>query len=93
MNKNNPKNTNARNNSIVDIWSFIHIASSAGLAYLIGPIPALIAVTLWEPFEIFVLSPALGHFNILFGHESLRNSMSDLAFNILGVLLAIPLLD
>lgn len=78
-----------RNSALVDRWSFVHAVTSFLMTIMLGPIPTLIIVTLWEPFEIFVLSPLLGRLDIVFGHESLRNSLSDIAFNSLGVSLAI----
>ena len=52
-----------------------------------APFVALLIMTIWEPVEILVLSPFLARFGILFGHESLRNSLSDIAFNCAGVAL------
>ncbi len=74
-----------RNDSLVDIWSLVHVVSSAGLAWLIGPVATFILVTLWEPFEIFVLSPLLAKRGIVFGYETWRNSLSDIIFNTLGI--------
>ncbi len=80
-----------RNDKLVDIWSLVHAASSAGLAWLIGPVAAFIVVTLWEPLEIFVLSPLLAKRGIVFGYETWRNSLSDIVFNTLGISSAILL--
>ena len=80
-----------RNDKLVDIWSLVHVASSAGLAWLIGPVAAFIVVTLWEPLEIFVLSPLLAKRGIVFGYETWRNSLSDILFNSLGISLAVLL--
>lgn len=77
-----------RNDTLVDIWSLVHIGSSGALAWLLGPLPAFIIVTLWEPFEIFVLSPLLAKRGIIFGYESWRNSLSDIFFNSAGIFLA-----
>ncbi len=74
-----------RNDKLVDIWSLVHGVSSGTLAWFIGPIFALIVVTLWEPLEVFVVSPFLKKRGIIFGYESWRNSISDLAFNSLGI--------
>ena len=74
-----------RNDKLVDIWSLVHVVSSAGLAWLIGPVAAFIVVTLWEPLEIFVLSPLLAKRGIVFGYETWRNSLSDIVFNSLGI--------
>jgi hypothetical protein len=80
-----------RNDKLVDIWSLVHVVSSAGLAWLIGPVAAFIVVTLWEPLEIFVLSPLLAKRGIVFGYETWRNSLSDIVFNTLGISSAILL--
>jgi len=89
MKNTNPKKHSPRNNSIVDPWSFIHLFTSAALTLLFGPIAALVVVTLWEPVEIFVISPLVARrFGVLFGHETALNSVSDMAFNLLGILLA-----
>ncbi|QQS19397.1 hypothetical protein IPL85_03870 [Candidatus Saccharibacteria bacterium] len=74
-----------RNDKLVDVWSFVHVVSSGALAWLIGPLPALVIVTLWEPLEIFVVSPLLAKRGTLFGYESWRNSLSDIIFNTLGI--------
>ncbi len=67
------------------------MVSSAGLAWLIGPVAAFVVVTLWEPLEIFVLSPLLAKRGIVFGYETWRNSLSDILFNSLGISLAVLL--
>ncbi|QQS18067.1 hypothetical protein IPL68_05490 [Candidatus Saccharibacteria bacterium] len=77
-----------RNDKLFDKWSLVHVVSSGALAWLIGPLPAFIIVTLWEPFEIFILSPVLAKLGITFGYETWRNSLSDIAFNTIGILLA-----
>jgi hypothetical protein len=43
-------------------------------------------MVLWEPLEILVLSPLLARFDIDFGYETLRNSLSDIVFDTAGVL-------
>ena len=80
-----------RNNSIVDVWSFVHLATSTVLTLFLGPLTTLIIVTIWEPFEIFILSPLLAKKGKLFGHESLGNSISDIAFNTIGVIIGVYL--
>jgi hypothetical protein len=74
-----------RNDRLVDMWSLVHVVSSGALAWAIGPLAAFIIVTLWEPFEIFVLSPLLAKRGIIFGYESWRNSLSDIVFNTIGI--------
>jgi hypothetical protein len=39
----------------------------------------------WEPLEIFVLSPVLARYNIVFGYETLINSLSDIVVDVLGI--------
>ena len=55
------------------------------MAWVMAPFVSLLILVLWEPLEILVLSPLLARRGILFGHESLRNSLSDIAFDCLGV--------
>jgi len=50
------------------------------------PFVAMALLIAWEPFEILVLSPILAKFGIVFGHETLRNSLSDIVFDAVGVL-------
>lgn len=52
-----------------------------------NPLIALILLVLWEPLEIFILSPILAKFGIEFGYESLKNSLSDIFFDLLGVVI------
>ncbi len=86
------KKPNRRNDALIDKWSLVHFCTSAALALLIGPFVAFAVTLLWEPLEIFVISPLLAKFGIVFGHESFRNSLSDIAFNTLGILAAILLI-
>jgi hypothetical protein len=61
------------------------------------PFVGLLIMVLWEPLEVLVLSPFLARFQILFGHESLRNSLSDIFFDGVGVAVGywvlLPLVD
>lgn len=88
----NIKDRTPRNDAIFDKWSIVHLISAAGLTFLFGPSWAFAITVLWEPLELFVLSPLLAKFGILFGHETIRNSLSDIIFDALGVLLAISIL-
>ncbi len=74
-----------RNSSLFDWWSLTHIGWGALLGWVMNPFFALVMLVLWEPLEIFVLSPLLARKGIVFGHESLRNSLSDIVFDIIGV--------
>lgn len=86
-----------RNNALFDIWSLVHLVTGIAFGWLLDPFVGLLLMVLWEPLEILVLSPLLARWNILFGHESLRNSLSDIAFDGAGVALGYwvltPLLD
>jgi hypothetical protein len=55
------------------------------LGWVMRPFVALSIMVLWEPLEILVLSPLLGRLGIRFGYESLRNSLSDILFDVIGV--------
>jgi hypothetical protein len=76
-----------RNESLFDIWSIIHMSTGIFLGWIINPFIALSLMILWEPFEILILSPFLDRFGIVFGYESLRNSLSDIFFDVVGVAL------
>jgi hypothetical protein len=82
-----------RNDAYVDTWSWVHLATGAGMAWVMNPFWALVILILWEPIEIFVLSPLMWKwFGIEFGYETLKNSLSDIVFNIAGVLIGLYLL-
>lgn len=76
----------ARNGALFDLWSVVHFLTGVALGWVMTPVIALALMVLWEPFEILMLSPLLGRFGIIFGYESLRNSLSDVLFDTLGVL-------
>lgn len=76
-----------RNPKLVDVWSFVHLATCAAMSFVVGPAVAFLVALAWEPLEVLVLSPLLAKRGIDFGHESLRNSLSDVAFNAAGALL------
>lgn len=76
-----------RNGTLFDRWSIIHLSTGIILGWVVNPFVAFAVMTLWEPFEIFVLSPFLSRFGIVFGYESLRNSLSDIFFNTVGIML------
>lgn len=81
-----------RNAKLVDPWSFVHLASCAAAALVVGPVLTFVLALLWEPIEIRVLSPFLAKRGIDFGHESLANSLSDIAFNGAGVVVAVAII-
>lgn len=74
-----------RNDALFDIWSLVHLGTGIVAGWLADPFIGLLIMVLWEPLEVLVLSPFLARFGILFGHESLRNSLSDIAFDGVGV--------
>lgn len=74
-----------RNDLFFDVWSLVHLATGAAMGWLVDPFVALLALVLWEPLEVLVLSPLLARRGILFGHESLKNSLSDILFDGVGV--------
>lgn len=76
-----------RNEALLDVWSWVHLVTGIAVGWLVEPFIGLFVMVLWEPLEILVLSPFLARFNILFGHESLRNSLSDIFFDCVGVAL------
>ena len=74
-----------RNDLLFDVWSLVHLATGVLAAWVAAPFIVLLAMVLWEPLEILVLSPLLARRGIVFGHESLRNSLSDIFFDCVGV--------
>jgi hypothetical protein len=82
-----------RNDKLFDLWSLTHIAWAALLAWVMNPLIALSIMVLWEPLEIFVLSPLMAKIGVDFGHESLRNSLSDIVFDVFGVILGAYMLS
>jgi hypothetical protein len=76
-----------RNNSFFDIWSIVHLVVGVMFGWIMTPVLAIILMAAWEPIEIFVLSPLLARRGIIFGQETLKNSLSDILFDVIGVLL------
>ena len=76
-----------RNDLLFDVWSLVHLVTGVLMAWVMAPFIALLIMVVWEPLEILVLSPLLARRGIVFGHESLRNSLSDIFFDCLGVAL------
>lgn len=62
------------------------------VGWLVDPFIGLLVMALWEPLEVLVLSPILMKRGIVFGHESLRNSLSDIVFDAAGIILGYYLL-
>ena len=81
-----------RNDALYDAWSLAHIAWAAALAWVMSPFIALSIMVLWEPLEILVISPFLARYGVVFGYESLRNSLSDIFFDVIGVFVGVYIL-
>ena len=86
------RQTPTRNDTLFDAWSIVHVIFGIIFGLVFEPFTALVLLVLWEPLEILVLSPLLALKGIVFGHESLRNSLSDIVFDIIGVLIAVLVL-
>jgi cytochrome b len=74
-----------RNDLLFDVWSIVHVVTGIAMAWVMDPFIALLIMVIWEPLEILVLSPLLARIDITFGHETLRNSLSDIFFDCVGV--------
>lgn len=81
-----------RNGALFDNWSIVHLVTGVGMGWVMRPFIALSLMVLWEPLEILILSPLLDRLGIKFGYESLRNSLSDIFFDVVGVALGLWLL-
>jgi hypothetical protein len=79
----------ARNSAYFDLWSIVHFLTGIVMASFINPLLAFVLMVLWEPIEILVLSPILGRHGVLFGYETLVNSLSDIVVDTLGILVAV----
>ena len=79
-------NHQQRNDTLFDGWSIVHFTTGVALGWVLSPFIALLLMVLWEPLEIFVLSPFLARFGIVFGYETLRNSLSDIFFDTMGII-------
>lgn len=73
--------------ALVDSWSFAHVALGILLAVVLTPFWALVLLVLYEPLELLVLSPILDKRGISFANETLENSLMDIVFDTIGVLL------
>jgi hypothetical protein len=80
-----------RNSRFVDTWSFIHLIFGIVFGLIFSPLIAVLILIVWEPIEIFIISPILARHKIVFGYETLNNSFSDILFDIIGVLIAVNL--
>lgn len=71
----------------------MHIITGIFLGWVMNPFVALSIMVVWEPLEVLVLSPFLAKRGIVFGQESLKNSLSDIFFDVVGVALGYILLE
>ena len=78
-------NTLPRNHRLYDTWSLVHFATGVVMGWVMNPLAAFVIMALWEPLEILILSPLLARRGIIFGHESWRNSLSDIVVDLAGV--------
>lgn len=75
-----------RNDRLVDPWSIVHLLTGVGMGWIMDPFWALLIMILWEPVELYVISPITWRLmQREFGHESLANSWSDILFDAAGV--------
>ncbi len=82
-----------RNDALFDGWSLVHLMSGILFGWVIDPAIALAILVLWEPLENIVLSPIFARFGIVFGYETIRNSLSDIFFDCVGVGIGLLLLS
>lgn len=85
--------THPRNGALFDNWSIVHLVTGGVMGWLMNPWIALLLMAAWEPLEIFILSPLLAKLGIEFGYETWRNSISDIFFDIVGILIGYFLLS
>lgn len=82
-----------RNDTYVDFWSWLHLLLGVSTGWIMDEFWALFLLILWEPVEIFVLSPLIWRlWQVEFGFESFRNSLSDIVFDAAGVVMGAFLL-
>lgn len=76
-----------RNDRIYDAWSWVHVSTGITLGWLLPAPIALLLIVLHEPFETQLLSPFLWRrFGVIYGYEALPNSLADIAFGCIGLL-------
>jgi len=81
-----------RNNALFDGWSIAHLMSGIIMGWLLAPWLAILLLILWEPIEIFWLSKLLKRYKLVFGHETLQNSLSDIVVDVVGVIIGFLIL-
>ncbi len=87
-----PRKKVERNKKLADRWSLIHIGSGVLVGWIMNPFAALALMAMYEPIEVFILSPIFARFGIVFGYEALRNSLSDIFFDAIGITIGAALL-
>ncbi len=87
MNDNSFTPPTERNARLFDRWSLVHIGWGLGLGWLLPPVIAFTLLVAWEPFEVLLLSPFLMKRGIVFGYEAWPNSVSDIVFDTVGLLM------
>ena len=86
-NSNTPRSPLQRNARLYDKWSNVHVFNGVWIGWLL-PLPvAIVLMVLYEPFEVFILSPLLMKRGIVFGYEALPNSLSDIFFDCIGIII------
>jgi hypothetical protein len=88
-----PRIEHPRNDALFDAWSIVHLLTGVAMGWIMPPFIALTLMVLWEPFENLLLSPFLARYGIHFGYETLRNSLSDIVFDTVGVAIGFYLLS
>jgi CBS domain containing-hemolysin-like protein len=81
-----------RTDVLFDHWSVIHTLSGIALGWFFAPAAALLLMILWEPLERLVFSPLFAKIGINFGYETIKNSLSDLIYDSIGILIGAYLL-
>lgn len=88
----NAKHGVGRNNALFDGWSVVHCLTGVFMGWVMPPQIALLLMAAWEPFEIFIISPVVARWGIVFGHETLQNSFSDIISDAIGIIIGAFLL-
>jgi hypothetical protein len=80
------------NKKLYDKWSLIHIGTGIFMGWLLAPMVAIIIMACYEPIEVKLISPFAGRHGIVFGYEAWQNSLSDIFFDGVGILIGTWLL-
>lgn len=74
-----------RNGALYDKWTNVHLLTGVLMGWSMSPFIALSIMVIWEPVEIFIISPIVARWGIVFGYESIQNSLSDIVADTIGV--------